>query len=109
MDGLSAVVAGLPDGTVAISLAGDLDIATRGRLKASVREALRSFSPTTIIVDLGRVEMLDSAGIGALVHCWKLCRSAGCALALRNPSRLAYWQLELTGLLDVFDVPRATL
>lgn len=105
MDGLFAHVTAPEDGTVTIELLGDLDLATRDRLGSAIQAAL-SDRPRLVVVDLGGVRVLDSAGIGALVTGWKTTRNAGGDLVLRNPSRLAYWQLELTGLLEVFGNPQ---
>ena len=102
MDGLSARLEVPDPGTVVIVLDGELDLATRDQVVLAVRAVLPAFHPGTLILDLSGVSVLDSAGIGALVGCWKLAQDAGCALRLRNPRPLAYAQLRLTGLLDVF-------
>jgi anti-sigma B factor antagonist len=106
LDGLSATLERTPPDAVVIRLAGELDLATREQVTEAVRAVLPAFRPETLVLDLDAVTLLDSAGIGALVGCWKLAAGAGCALRLRNPRPLAYAQLELTGLLDVFSVPR---
>ena len=107
MDGLSATLEPASPDTVVIRLAGELDLATREQVTEAVRAVLPAFRPEALVLDLGAVTLLDSAGIGALVGCWKLAHGAGCALRLSNPRPLAYAQLELTGLLDVFAVPHA--
>ncbi|MER7002116.1 STAS domain-containing protein [Dactylosporangium sp. NPDC000555] len=107
MDGLSATLEPTPPDTVVIRLAGELDLATREQVTEAVRAVLPAFRPDALVLDLHEVTLLDSAGIGALVSCWKLANGAGCTLRLRNPRPLAYAQLELTGLLDVFALPHA--
>ncbi|MET7421343.1 STAS domain-containing protein [Dactylosporangium sp. NPDC005555] len=104
MDGLTASLEAPDPGTVVIRLDGELDLATRDHLSEAVRAVLPVFRPRTLTVDLAEVTVLDSAGIGALVSCWKVAQEAGCKLSLRNPRPLAYAQLRLTGLLDVFAV-----
>ena len=105
MDGLSARLEAPEDGTVLIVLDGELDLATRDHLSEAVRAVLPIFRPDVLVVDLAGVSVLDSAGIGALVSCWKLAQETGCVLRLRNPRPLAYAQLRLTGLLPVFALP----
>ncbi|WP_433613156.1 STAS domain-containing protein [Dactylosporangium sp. CA-139114] len=105
--GLSARLEPEPPDTVVIRLVGELDLATREQVTEAVRAVLPAFHPGALVLDLDAVTVLDSAGIGALVGCWKLAAGAGCALSLRNPRPLAYAQLELTGLLDVFALPAA--
>jgi anti-anti-sigma factor len=107
LDGLSATLEPTSPDTVVIRLAGELDIATREQVTEAVQAVLPVFRPDALVLDLDAVTLLDSAGIGALVSCWKLANGAGCTLRLRNPRPLAYAQLELTGLLDVFALPRA--
>ncbi|MFF5234106.1 STAS domain-containing protein [Dactylosporangium sp. NPDC000521] len=102
MDGLTAKLEAPDPGTVVIRLDGELDLATRDRLSEAVRAVLPVFRPGALVVDLAGVTVLDSAGIGALVGCWKLAKETGCTLSLRNPRPLAYAQLRLTGLLPVF-------
>ena len=90
-------------GTVCLALSGDLDLATRQDLMAVVPVVLDRI-PQKIVIDLAGIGMLDSAGIGALVSVWKAAHPAECGVEVRNPSRLAYWQLELSGLLEFFAV-----
>ena len=105
MDGLSARLEAPNPGTVVIRLDGELDLATRDQIVLAVRGVLPTFHPDVLVLDLAGVSVLDSAGIGALVSCWKLAQDAGCRLSLRNPRPLAYAQLRLTGLLPVFALP----
>ena len=106
MDGLSATLEPTSPDTVVIRLSGELDIATREQVTEAVQAVLPVFRPDALVLDLDAVTLLDSAGIGALVSCWKFAARSGCTLRLRNPRPLAYAQLKLTGLLDVFALPR---
>src|SRR5262245_17275154 len=90
-------------GTVCLTLVGDLELATREDL-IKLLPAVLARAPRKIVIDLAGVRMLDSAGIGALVSVWKDANPIGCGVEIRNPSRLAYWQLELSGLLEIFAV-----
>jgi anti-anti-sigma factor len=106
LDGLSTTVTVPDSDTVAITLLGDLDFATRDRLRSAVQDVLAQYAPKVVVVDLAGIKTLDSSGVGALVHAWKTAQTAGCHLVVRNPTRLAYWQLELTGLLEIFGSPQ---
>lgn len=57
-----------------------------------------------IVVELGGLEIIDSAGLGELVvvHMW--IRASGCALKLAGANARIQHLLELTNLLSVFDV-----
>lgn len=57
-----------------------------------------------IVVELGGLEIIDSAGLGELVvvHMW--IRASGCVLKLAGANARIQQLLELTNLLSVFDV-----
>jgi anti-sigma B factor antagonist len=57
-----------------------------------------------IVVDLGGLEIIDSAGLGELVvvHMW--IRASGCSLKLAGANARIRQLFELTNLLSVFDV-----
>lgn len=57
-----------------------------------------------IVVELGGVEAIDSAGLGELVvvHMW--IRAAGCTLKLAGANPRICQLLELTNLLSIFDL-----
>lgn len=57
-----------------------------------------------LILDLSRVEMIDSAGLGELVALFTLARASGCSLQLAAPSRRIRSLLELTNLVSVFEI-----
>src|SRR5262249_34574720 len=96
-----------PHGTIRVTLSGDLDLATREDLIQAI-PALLDRIPKKIVIDLAGLRTLDSSGIGALVSVWKAAHPVECGVELRNPSRLAYWQLELSGLLEIFGVEQTT-
>jgi anti-sigma B factor antagonist len=57
-----------------------------------------------VVIDLSRVEMIDSAGLGELVvvHMW--ARASGCALKLSGANDRIQRLFELTNLSSVFEV-----
>ncbi len=71
-------------------------------LTAIVSEVLPS--ARRMVVDLGGVEVVDSAGLGELVllHMW--AEAAGYGLKFASPSKSVRQLLELTNLVSVFDV-----
>lgn len=71
-----------------VELDGELDLASAG----VVREALSGTSAATVVVDLGRVVFLDSAGLRALDSGNRELEAAGRTLVLVAPagSRAAF-------------------
>ena len=59
-----------------------------------------------IILNLGGVSYMDSAGIGELVACYKRAREKGVALKLLNPNGKVQDLLILTKLQEIFDIYR---
>jgi anti-sigma B factor antagonist len=57
-----------------------------------------------VVIDLGRVEMIDSAGLGELVvvHMW--ARASGCTLKLAGANERIQRLFELTNLSSVFEL-----
>jgi len=54
------------DGFTVLSPRGDVDVTTAARLKEAMTEVLVA-GDLDVMVDLGRVEFIDSTGLGALV------------------------------------------
>jgi anti-sigma B factor antagonist len=61
---------------------GEVDIASAPALAAHLEQALAS-QPSTLIIDLGAVTMLDSSGLGVLIEVLKGLEAAGKSTALR--------------------------
>jgi anti-sigma B factor antagonist len=65
---------------VVVKLAGNLDIYTVPTLRSRVAGAARAETP--LVLDLRRVELLDSSGLGALIALRNRAVAGGCRLAL---------------------------
>ena len=59
-----------------------------------------------VVLNLGGVSYMDSAGIGELVACYKRAREKGVALKLLNPNGKVQDLLILTKLQEIFDIFR---
>jgi anti-sigma B factor antagonist len=79
---------------VEVTLIGEIDLATEGQ----VVEALSGVAGHEVIVDLSRVEYIDSSGLRALIMANKNSETAGGSLALRSPASAAARVLEMTGI-----------
>jgi len=94
-------------GALVFGLRGSLDIATAPSLRAALLEAAGQ-GKREIVVDLTRVEFIDSTGLGSLIGAHRRAQEEGGSLRLvvnEGPlSRL----LAITGLVRVFSI-HATL
>jgi anti-anti-sigma factor len=97
---VGSVHAGAPR---AVTVRGEVDLATASDLESFVRSALGE-APDGVVLDLAELTFIDSSGLRVLVALAKDAESRGTTLALRNLPRHAQRVLELTGLGDWFEV-----
>jgi anti-anti-sigma factor len=84
------------DGTMVISLKGELDLAGAPALALAIIDALELGGPR-VLIDLDRVTFLDSAGLRTLRAAQKLCEERGCDFAIATPPAPVVRVLELAG------------
>lgn len=84
-----------------VDLAGELDVYQAPRLRERL-EALVGSGDSRLILDLTRVEYIDSTGLGTLVALRKLAIARGGELRLLCPNPSIRRVFEITGLLPVF-------
>jgi anti-anti-sigma factor len=94
-------------GQARVVLVGELDIASCERLEKELA-AVEADSPETVVLDLRRVEFIDSTGLRALIAADERARSEGRRLAVvRGPNAverlLAVTQLDQR--LEIVDDP----
>lgn len=69
------------DGTLVLAIAGELDAVTVPELRSAidqiVAEAQGTESHKRVVVNLSRLHLIDSSGIGAVVSLYKRVRAAG--------------------------------
>ena len=84
-------------GCAVLQVTGEVDVYTAPMLREQIRE-LAAMGAVHLIADLGRVDFLDSTGLGALVGGLRRLRQAGGSLALviSTPRILRIFQI--TGL-----------
>lgn len=86
-----------------IQPAGVLDSNMGRKLRDEVAVLVNQHVPA-ILVDLSQVAFVDSSGLGALVSCLKLARSAQCQLAICGLNDQVKMLLELTSMDRVFKI-----
>jgi anti-sigma B factor antagonist len=86
-----------PDGAPLLRLAGDLDLFSAPEFQDTVRPLLES-GCRRLVIDLGRVEFMDSAGLAALMILYRNCQATQCELALVDATGRQENLFALTGL-----------
>jgi len=92
------------EGIVILDLTGELTV---GGPASVLREKLRQLAEANrnkIILNLAKVDFIDSTGLGAMVVCYTTLQKAGGRLVLLNLNRRHLELLVLTKLSTVFEV-----
>ena len=89
---------------VVLSIRGDITMGERGAVHVAdkVRSALHE-GHDRLLLDLGHVGFVDSAGLGGLVQAYAAVRNRGGAIKLLNVSRRLKDLLVVTRVLNLFD------
>ncbi|GAA4603755.1 anti-anti-sigma factor [Actinoplanes octamycinicus] len=94
-----------PDGqtTIRVRLAGSLDLGTGGELREALRRVVGEGGADRIVVDLARVNFIDSEAISALIAGYHAAEDAGVTFRLTGPAGIVQRVLTVVGLTDLID------
>ena len=87
-----------------VRVAGDVDMVSSPELREAVLELLLDNQGTVVVVNLAGVKYIDSSGVASLIEGLKEARRARRSLRLACLNDGPRHVLELTRLLDLFDV-----
>lgn len=85
-----------------ISLDGELDIATVGRLDAAVATAMRQ-RPAVIVIDLRKLSFCGATGLTSLLQAYKQSRAEGRRLVLVRGGRFVQRIFAICGVDGLFE------
>ena len=91
----------LPSGHVLVELSGEIDLAVVPDVVTEFEYAVVQLSPH-VVVDLDRVEFIDSSGLGALVRARRKAQEHGGDVVLAGADDQVREVLALTNLGDLF-------
>jgi anti-sigma B factor antagonist len=83
--------------TVVASLAGELDMAATFRIEPELERLTREAGVRMLVVDMARVEFMDSSVLGLLLATQRRLEAEGIRFLLTNPSDSVRRILSLTG------------
>lgn len=94
----------IPNETTRIlEIEGEIDVYTSPQLKQEIVK-LAEGGVKHLIINLSKVEYLDSTGLGVLIGALKRLREAGGNLVLVGPALRILRIFEITGLDKIFDI-----
>ncbi len=92
------------DGVSVLSLAGRVTLGEEsGQLRTKIKDVLGA-GKTRLVLDLGDVTYIDSAGLGTLVSGYTSAQNQGASMKLANLTKRFREQLHITKLVTVFEV-----
>jgi anti-sigma B factor antagonist len=100
---LKALPRRVDDTTQALDLEGEVDVYTAPLLRQQIMDQVDG-GVKNLIVNLTKVEYLDSTGLGILIGGVKRLKEQGGSLKLVGPSARITRIFEITGLNKIFDV-----
>ena len=86
-----------------IELSGIIDGTCMSKVRCTV-ESLNLKSDEIVLIDLEKVEFMDSSGLSALIMAFKHVRAAGAKLHLCSPTDQVKVLLELTSMDQLFSI-----
>lgn len=93
--------------TVIAALGGEIDHHSAAAVRSKIDEALFYYKPHTLIIDIGRVDFMDSSGLGLIMGRLAKTRELGAALIVQNPSKRAMRMLKMAGLDRMIPITKA--
>jgi anti-sigma B factor antagonist len=93
----------LNEGTQALDLEGEVDVYTAPVLRQAIVEQVDG-GTKHLVINLEKVEYLDSTGLGILIGGVKRLKEQGGSLRLAGPSARITRIFDITGLNKIFDV-----
>ena len=90
--------------TLTMRLLGELDMATVPPFQQILQTRIGAGDHDTVVVDLGGLTFTDSAGLTILVEANEQARRNEVALVLTGVGRQVRKLMEITSLIDLFDI-----
>ncbi len=90
------------DGTACVAVRGEIDFSNADRIAQDLRDAVATWSPPVLRVDLRAATFIDSTGLGALIEGYRAAAECDGRFVVTNPSPSLRRVLTVTGLCQLF-------
>jgi len=95
------------DGLLCVYLYGEIDHHSAVALREELDELLWRERPRRLVLNLARIDFMDSAGLGLLMGRYRLVRELGGEMAIINPNDRILKILQLAGMERFFEISRS--
>jgi anti-anti-sigma factor len=90
---------------VRVVVAGELDLSNTDRLRETLLDALRTYRPTALELDLAGVGFIDSSAINTLVRVRNAALELNCRVVIVAMQPFVRRVLAVIGVLELFEAP----
>ena len=97
----------LQDGSLNVLLKGEIDHHSAVSVRSAIDEKLYELRPKMLVMDLSRIEFMDSSGLGLIMGRYALMQKLGGEFAVVNPSSRVQKIFELSGLGRIIKIENA--
>lgn len=86
------------NGVLEFCLLGEIDHHSAVNVRTEMDDEICRLRPQKLILELGKIEFMDSSGLGLIMGRYSLMQKMGGSFALRNPNERIVKIFELAGL-----------
>ena len=101
---IPVIIEEAPQGSTIVQICGDLDISAAPELRERLLAVLNCRTSNRLILDLSKLEFMDSSGVAVLVNTERRARLLGCTFALVGLQQPVSRILQVCGLDGYFSV-----
>ena len=92
--------------TVVVSLSGEIDHHNAAALRGGIDRLIYEQRPSKMVLDLEKIDFMDSSGLGLIMGRYSLLREFGGELAVRNPNEGVLKICKLAGMERMIRIER---
>ncbi|MBR2387433.1 MAG: anti-sigma factor antagonist [Clostridia bacterium] len=95
------------DGTLRVSLIGEIDHHSAVSVRTAIDEKIYSLRPRKMIMDLSKIDFMDSSGLGLIMGRYALIGKLGGDFCISEPSDRVMRVFELSGLGRIIKIEKS--